>query len=225
MRRVFIAAILLCFLGLPMEAREEKSCVALTFDDGPSGKYTERLLEGLAQRNVKATFLLCGYRMEDYPELTNRIYLGGHEIGYHGYSHDNMGTMSRRRIAEELEKTGMLLPEGCEPVFLRPPGGEISDGVRQVASVRLLGLLKWSVDPKDWALKDPALVTKRVLSQVKDGDVILMHDMSDSSVTAALDIVDQLRHRGYEFLTVSELAEKRGVRIRPGETYSRFPQP
>ena len=224
MRRIIAVLLCLLLLSVPAAAEEPSLYAALTFDDGPSGRYTERLLDGLRERNVKATFLLCGYRMEEFPDLTKRIHEEGHEIGYHGFSHDNMSTMSRKKIAEELEKSGMLLPEGCRPVFLRPPGGEESDGIRQVAEVRLLGILKWSVDPKDWALHDAPRVTQRVLATVKDGDVILMHDMSDSSVTAALEIVDQLKARGYRFVTVSQLAELRGVKIRPGETYRSFPQ-
>ena len=225
MRRIFAGLLSLCLLLVPLEAEEAETYVALTFDDGPSGRYTERLLEGLQQRGVKATFLLCGYRMADFPDLTERIHREGHEIGYHGYSHDNMSAMSHRQIAEELEKSGKLLPEGCNPVFLRPPGGGITDGVRRVAKVRMLGVLKWSVDPKDWALHDAPRIISRVLGNVKDGDVILMHDMSDSSVTAALEIIDQLQKKGVQFVTVSQLAELRGVEIRPGQVYEKFPQP
>ena len=225
MRRIFAVLLCLSLLAFPAQARDPEAFVALTFDDGPSGRYTERLLEGLKQREVQATFLLCGYRMEQFPELTRRISAEGHEIGYHGFSHGDMSTMSRRKIAEELQKSGALLPPGCDPVFLRPPGGAVGDGVRQVAEVRQLSLLKWSVDPKDWAVKDAPLIISRVLKAVKDGDVILMHDMSDSSVTAALEIVDQLKQRGFRLVTVSQLAELRGVKLRPGETYSRFPQP
>lgn len=224
MRRIFAWLLCASLLLVPVRGQEEEKYVALTFDDGPSGRYTEALLEGLSKRQVKATFLLCGYRMEDFPELTERIHKEGHEIGYHGFSHDNMSAMSRRKIAEELEKSGLLLPEGCNPVFLRPPGGSISSGVQQVARVRQLGLLKWSVDPKDWALHDAPKVIGRVVNTVKDGDVILMHDMSDSSVTAALEIIDELQKQGYSFLTVSQLAELRGTAIRPGETYEAFPQ-
>ena len=224
MRRKFIIFLCLLLLMVPVRADRQEKYLALTFDDGPSGRYTERLLDGLREREVKATFLLCGYRMEDFPGLTKRIFEEGHEIGYHGFSHDNMGTMSRRKIAEELEKSGMLLPEGCRPVFLRPPGGESSDGVRQVAEVRLLSILKWSVDPRDWETHDAPRVIEKVLGTVRDGDVILMHDMSDSSVTAALEIVDRLQKEGYRFVTVSALSELRGVKLKPGVTYKSFPQ-
>ena len=224
MRRMFAVIFSVCLLILPARAREEGKYVALTFDDGPSGRYTSRLLEGLQQRGAHATFLLCGYRMEEFPELTGRIVAEGHEIGLHGFSHDSMGSMSRRQIAAELISSQKLLPEGCEPVFLRPPGGVVGDGVRQVAEVRLLGILTWSVDPRDWAVKDAPLVIHRVLNRVRDGDVVLMHDMSDSSVTAALEIVDQLKSRGYELVTVSELAKLRKGEIKPGKIYQHFPR-
>lgn len=224
MRRIFGMILCLALLVFPVRAEPAEKCVALTFDDGPSGRYTQRLLDGLKERNVKATFLLCGYRMKDFPELTARIFEEGHEIGFHGYSHDNMAQMSRKRIAQELIDSEKLLPQGCRPTFLRPPGGSEGDGVRQVAEARLLGILKWSVDPKDWAVHDAPLVIQRVLKDVKDGDVILLHDMSDSSVTAALEIVDRLQKQGYRFVTVSQLAEERAIRIRPGVTYQKFPQ-
>ena len=90
-------AILLCLTFLPLPARAaETKYVALTFDDGPSGKHTRQLLDGLYDRGVQATFLLCGYRIKEYPDIAQRIFDEGHEIGCHGYSHKNMKTMSRR---------------------------------------------------------------------------------------------------------------------------------
>lgn len=222
MRRIFMGLLCACLLLQNVEAKAPEKYVALTFDDGPSGHYTKRLLDGLQKRDVHATFLLCGYRMQEFPELTERIVSDGHEIGLHGYSHENMGQMSRRQIAAELIDSEKLLPHGCSPSFLRPPGGVVGDGVRQVAEVRLLGLLTWSVDPRDWAVKDAPLVIHRVLSRVQDGDVVLLHDMSDSSVTAALSIVDQLISRGYKLVTVSELARLRNVKIKPGRVYQHF---
>lgn len=219
-----LMAIFLCLLLLPIPCRAaEIKYVALTFDDGPSGRYTRQLLDGLAERKVKATFLLCGYRMAEFPDITQRIFSEGHEIGYHGYSHKNMQEMSRRIIAQEIIDSQDLLPEDCEPVFLRPPGGCCSDGVRQVAEARLLAILSWSVDPRDWATRDTLSVERAVMQNIRDGDIVLLHDMSASSVRAALDIIDSLQKEGFRFVTVSELAKLRGVRIKPGVTYKSFP--
>ena len=222
MRRIMAALLCVAMLAVPARSRTEKF-VALTFDDGPSGRYTRHLLEGLRERDVKATFLLCGYRIAQYPELTEQLFREGHEIGYHGYSHSPMNTMSRRDIARELENTQELLPDGCNPRFLRPPGGQSSDAVIQVAEARQLAVLGWSVDPQDWATRDAVAVESAVLGKVQDGDIILLHDMTDSSVRAALDIIDSLEKEGFRFVTVSELAELRDVRITPGQVYRSFP--
>ena len=222
MRRFLASLLMFSLLSLPAQAADSKKYVALTFDDGPSGRFTEKLLDGLALRGAKCTFLLCGYRMEQYPELTQRIFQEGHEIGYHGFSHDSMKQMSRRKIGQELIDSQALLPEDCDPVFFRPPGGFVTDGVRQVAEVRQLAILSWTVDPKDWATKSVGTIEQTVMKKVKDGDVILLHDMSASSVQAALDIVDELQKQGYRFVTASELARLRKVALKPGKVYRSF---
>lgn len=223
MRRTIALLLSLTFLILPARAVRGSKYVALTFDDGPSGKYTRALLDGLYDRGAKATFLLCGYRIKDYPDIARRIQEEGHEIGCHGYSHDSMKDMSRRQIAQEIQDTEALLPEGCRPVFLRPPGGLTSDAVRQVAQARGLAILHWSVDPHDWEIHNKAAIEKAVLEKVRDGDVILLHDMTTASVEAALDIVDALMEQDYEFVTVSELARLRGLRPKAGTVYKKFP--
>lgn len=223
MRRILALILFLAFLPLPARAAETKYA-ALTFDDGPSGRYTRQLLDGLYDRGIRATFFLCGYRIKTYPEITQRIFDEGHEIGFHGYSHKNMTTMSRREIAGEIADTHALLPEGCNPKFLRPPGGRCSDSVRQVAEARQLSILSWSVDPQDWATNNAAAIEAAVVKHVRDGDIILLHDMSSSSVKAALDIVDTLMGEGFEFVTVSELARLRNLRPKPGQAYTCFPE-
>lgn len=224
MRRILAAVLCASWLFLPVQAAEEKQYVALTFDDGPSGRYTRQLLDGLYDRGVKGTFLLCGYRIREYPEITQRIVDEGHEIGCHGFSHQNMQGLSRRSVAAEIADTQALLPPGCRVTFLRPPGGAVSDGVRQVAEAKNLAILSWSVDPKDWATHDTAAVERRVLEHIQDGDIILLHDMTTSSVRAALDIVDVLLEKNFEIVTVSELAKLRDVRLEPGKTYCCFPR-
>lgn len=223
MRRLMCIVLCLSFLALPVSGEESPGYLALTFDDGPSGRFTRQLLDGLQQRGVQATFFLCGYRIREYPQEAQRIIRDGHEVGCHGFSHNNMQYMSRREVAAEIKDMQAMLPEGTRIRFLRPPGGCCSDNVRQVAEAMNLAILSWSVDPKDWATKDAAAVERTVLRQVKDGDIILLHDMTESSVNAALDIIDRLMDQGYRFVTVSDLAAYRRARIRAGKTYCAFP--
>ena len=222
MRKICLVLCLSLLLPLPASAAEEPKYIALTFDDGPSGEFTRQLLEGLSDRGAKATFFLCGYRAEQYPELAERIFQEGHEIGIHGYSHRDMRPMSRREIAAEIRKTKEVLPAKCPVRLLRPPGGCCSDAVDQVAGALGLAVAGWSLDPQDWATRDTAAVSRTVLDQVKDGDIILMHDMSASSVSAALSIVETLQSRGFTFVTVSELARLRDTRLIPGGHYRCF---
>lgn len=223
MRRFLAVLLCLGLLSPPPVRGAEPKYVALTFDDGPSGRFTRRLLEGLAQRQVQATFFLCGYRLKIYPELAQQIVQAGHEIGLHGYSHKNMATLSRQALEKELADTRALLPVGYTAAFLRPPGGNVPNQVSQIAQKEDLALLLWSVDPRDWATHDASAVEAAVISQVHDGDVILLHDLSDSSVDAALSIVDRLQENGFLFVTVSCLAQLRGVTLQPGKTYTCFP--
>lgn len=223
MRRILAIFLSLCLFIIPPVRAEEPQYVALTFDDGPSGRFTRRLLTGLEERQVQATFLLCGYRLEIYPQLAQQIHDAGHEIGLHGYSHKDMTTLSKKQLQKEIDDTCALLPPGCEAVFLRPPGGSSAAQVTQVAAQNHLALLMWSVDPRDWAVHDAAAVEAAVISQVQDGDVILLHDLSDSSVDAALSIIDRLQHEGFQFVTVSQLASLRDIALQPGKTYTCFP--
>lgn len=220
----WLALLILCFnlLCVPVRAAENERLVALTFDDGPSGRFTRKLLDGLDERGASATFFLCGYRVEQYPDLTQQIVQEGHEIGLHGYSHKCMRDMCQRDTALEIRKVVELLPDGCEIAFLRPPGGLCSVCIQTVAEEFGLSLLHWSVDPKDWAIDDAKSIEHAVISSVRDGDVILLHDMSDSSVEAALAIVDTLQKQGFRFVTASELADARGVTLDPGVEYSHF---
>ena len=225
MKRLMILILCAVLLVIPVRAEENEKLVALTFDDGPSGKYTRKLLDGLEERGARATFLLCGYRMEQYPELTERIFREGHEIGLHGYSHKTMKSMCVAEVTQEIEKAVSLLPEGCKASFLRSPGGTCGECVLTAAKKQGLSILHWSVDPRDWATHNVEAIEQDILCHVQDGDVILLHDMSDSSVDAALAIIDKLKSQGYRFVTASELAEAKGVTLVPGEKYCRFGQP
>ena len=225
MRR-WIAILLALVLGLGTTARgAEEKYVALTFDDGPSGRFTRHLLAGLEERQAVATFFLCGYRLEQYPDLAGEILDKGHEIGHHGYSHDAMNAMSRSSLERELTRTEEILLEqtGEAPRLLRPPGGCCNNLVRELARNHGLALVTWSVDPRDWATGNRDAIVRSVVERAGDGDIILLHDMSDSSVDAALEIVDRLQSQGFRFVTVSQLASLRGDAPQAGCLYTAFP--
>lgn len=223
MRRFLAMILCVSLLVIPVRADTQTKYAVLTFDDGPSGRFTRRLLDGLKERGVKATFLLCGYRIREYPEEAQRIADEGHEIGIHGYSHDCMCCMTREQVDREILDTAALLPEGAHPIFLRPPGGKCGDAMSAAAKCQGLAVLHWSLDSRDWATKDAETLVRRVADNVSDGDVILMHDMYDSSVDAALAIIDLLTERGYCFVTATQLVQLRGIELRPGTVYRSFP--
>lgn len=198
--------------------------VALTFDDGPTAGVTARLLDGLRERFVPATFFLCGYRMDRCPELLRRMADEGHELGIHGQTHRYLHDCPAETVRQELTATADRIADLCgvRPTLFRPPGGLTGGAVKPTAAELGLSIILWSVDPQDWATHDSGTVVQRILSTVKDGDIILLHDLSDSSVAAAMTVIDTLEAEGYRFCTVSELAFLRGTVPRAGEVYCRF---
>ena len=214
----------LALLAAPVQASEEEKWAALTFDDGPSGALTERLLDGLAARGVKATFFVCGYRVAEYPEALRRIAAEGHEIGLHSEKHDYMQKMGYEAVLDDLTRCREAVLDCCgaQARLFRPPGGLYSETVLRASSELDLSVILWSVDPEDWDAKKAASVLPTIRKEVFPGSIILMHDLHGSSIDAALTAIDELRAQGYRFCTVSELAEKSGTALRPGEIYSSF---
>lgn len=178
--------------------------VALTFDDGPHPVYTPQLLDGLKECGVHATFFVVGKNILGNEALLKRMETEGHLIGNHTYSHVKLSELDIARACAEVEKTNALICEvtGKEPEFIRPPFGEWKKAME--CSFEMIPVL-WDVDPLDWTTKNTALVVERVLKDTKPGDIILLHDYYQSSVDAALEIVDALTERGYKFVTVDEL--------------------
>lgn len=213
----------LCCPNAP--AQQAPSYIALTFDDGPSGRITRRLLEGLEDRGVRATFFLCGYRLKEYPQIAPLIAADGHEIGLHGYSHDSMKNMDRQTLLKELHRTRHLILEqtGIRSVLLRPPGGLCGEVLGQVAAAEGMPLVLWSLDTKDWARQDASFVADQIIKNAKDGDIVLLHDMQMSTVDGVFQAIDVLARQGFRFVTVSHLAELRGIALRGGVQYTRFP--
>lgn len=178
--------------------------IALTFDDGPHPYCTEQLLDGLKERDVKATFFVLGKHAELYPELVKRMSREGHLVGNHTYSHIQLNQSNREKFKEELIKTNELLKQltGQEIQYVRPPYGTWDKKFEK--ELNMFPVL-WTIDPLDWSSRNVAGIVKKVEDKAKENAIILMHDEYDTTVTAALQIVDELKAQGYEFVTVDEL--------------------
>ena len=178
--------------------------VALTFDDGPSKHWTEGLLDGLKERNVKATFFLIGANAEANPTLVERMVREGHLIGNHTYSHVQLTTISHEAAYREIDEANEVLSaavgEGIH--YIRPPFGSWQEGLDSLVDMQVV---LWDVDPQDWKVQNTDRIVDNVLKDVKDGDIVLLHDVYRESVEAALQIIDELQERGYEFVRVDEL--------------------
>lgn len=210
------ALLIMCFVwrgtsekGQPVSAsgavqkQLEAPKLALTFDDGPS-VYTEGLLEGLKERGVKASFFLLGKNIQGKEEVVKEMYQEGHLIGNHTYNHVQLTKLPQKEAKAEIEKTSNLIYTitGQYTTFVRPPYGEWRKDLEY--AVTMLPVF-WSVDPRDWNTDNAEAVVKMVENNVEEGDIILLHDSSKSSVQAALRIVDDLSAQGYEFVTVEEM--------------------
>ena len=225
MKKLLCLLAVLALLARPLRAEAApQRYLALTFDDGPSGELTEQLLEGLAERQVHATFFVCAYRIAQFPDTLSHIAAAGHEIGLHSSRHDYMQKMDYAAALQDLTSCMQTVEDCCgvRARLFRPPGGLYSDALLQAAKDADLSVILWSVDPCDWdEAGDGVLPT--VLSEAHDGRIILMHDLSAHSVTCALQAIDRLMAQGYEFCTVSQLAQLRGTALAPGEVYTGFP--
>lgn len=196
------AAVKTGMLRTPSACEEKK--IALTFDDGPHPVYTEMLLDGLQERNVKVTFFILGKQAEAYPEIVNRIAQEGHLIGNHTYSHVQYSSSRELQFGEELVKTNEILKDitGQDIMFVRPPYG--SWNKKYETQLNMFPVL-WTVDPLDWRTSNASKVVRSVLAKASENDIILMHDCYQSTVTAALEIIDTLQKEGFVFVTVDEL--------------------
>ena len=183
---------------------EDHPEIALTFDDGPHEVYTEQLLDGLKERGVQATFFLIGQNIEEKEAVVQRMKEEGHLIGNHTYHHVNLKKISESKAEEEIVMTCNKIYDtvGICTSFVRPPFGEWKQNLD--FDITMIPV-SWNVDSLDWTTENVDKTVKRVVKDVEEGDIILMHDIYASSVEAALRIVDILQEKGYEFVTVDEL--------------------
>ena len=201
-----------------VELPEGQKLIALTFDDGPRRSTTTRLLDGLAERGVKATFFLIGAQVEHNEDLIRRMDAEGHQIGIHTYDHVSLTGLSKADFDAQVAVTRQKLMDilGHNDFLLRPPYGMLDESVKRWAGCPII---LWSIDPEDWRDQNTRRVAAEVVAEARDGGIILMHDIFPESVDAALEIVDALHAQGYLFCTVDQLFAARGIPLEAGESY------
>lgn len=220
-RMLSILLILGCLLTLlPTTASASRGgkLIALTFDDGP-GPYTNRLLDGLAERGVKVTFFVQGMNADVYGNTIRRIYTEGHQLASHTYNHPTLSTQSDSEVRWQVNRTEEILNGKLGKSFhyiLRPPYGDYTS---RVLSLINTPAIIWSVDPVDWKYRNANTVRDNILSGAFDGAIVLAHDIHSTTVDGALMAIDQLLAQGYEFVTVNELYRRRGRSMTNGELY------
>lgn len=209
---LLLTAVVPAMAATPSETNGDYKLLAITFDDGPSA-YTERLLDGLARLNAKATFFMVGRSIEQRPDIPVRMVAEGHEIANHSYSHP---TLTYSNVSYQLGKTNELLAryDGKPNHLVRAPYG--SDAARSAYNAPVIWV---NLNVNDYMRTDPYGMARDVMKVVKDGDIFLFHDTHSTSVDAALIVIEELQKQGYEFVTVSELFRRRGVEPKNGVRY------
>lgn len=212
---LFFLSYILC---IPAEAETkvyrqvetDRKQIALTFDDGPHPRLTPEILAILEQYHTPATFFMIGVNVNQYPQTAREVIAAGHEVGNHTYTHSHISRLNESTLETELEKCEDVLEELCEyrPHLFRPPEGAVTSYVEHCSERGDYTMILWSIDTHDWAHRSAADIVDTVLSQVRPGSIILMHDYigTDSHTAEALSVfLPELLRRGYEPVTVSRL--------------------
>ncbi|WP_276356608.1 polysaccharide deacetylase family protein [Cohnella caldifontis] len=193
--------------------KEARKVVALTFDDGPDGKYTPKVLDILKEHGVKATFFLVGTQVEKYPDTAKRIMDEGHDIGNHSWSHQDLAKMTAKQLDVQILQTQDAIEKatGYRPDLVRAPNGSLSDGLISYLHDQHLSHVYWTVDPRDWAGTSVATMRENVRKHTRPGGIILLHSFGgrknalDHTLKLLPLVIEDLKKAGYEFGTVDEM--------------------
>ena len=182
--------------------------IALTFDDGPHPVYTLQLLNILRRMHTPATFFVVGEQVEKNPGLVRLEVAEGNEVGDHTYDHINLTVVPPELVGYEVDRCNAAITQatGAPVRFFRPPGGEYNGSVVREISPHGFITTLWTADPGDFSKPAPALILKRTLAHLGNGAIILLHDGIPDTLQALPGIITAARQRGYQFVTLSQLA-------------------
>lgn len=199
--------------GVVNQVKTSKKLVAFTFDDGPDGKYTPKILDILKQYNVKATFYMVGTQAERFPEVIKRIKEEGHGIGNHSWSHPQMPKLSESDMRNQIQKTDDAIAAaiGTPATTFRPPYGATNKALEAMLHERGQSVVNWSVDTRDWAGTSPRSMIQNVKDHTTPGGIVLMHSFGNkyvpNTIAALPEMITHLQQNGYEFVTVDQLLD------------------
>ena len=198
-----------------------KPMVALTFDDGPQPSVGNRIMDCLAQYGGKATFFMVGERVGSYKTEVQRMVAEGHEVANHTMNHKYLQKLGAAQIQAQVNNGNDAIQAACgvRPTLLRLPGGNHNAAVLANAG---MPMIQWNIDTLDWKTRNADKTVAAVLNHVKDGDIILMHELYGATGDAVLRIVPELHKRGFQMVTVSQMAAAKGKTLEAGKLYSSF---
>lgn len=204
-----------------IEKLQNKKVIAFTFDDGPNKKTTEYLINEVEKMDARVTFFVLGSRISYNEDTIKKAFINGNEIGSHTYSHRNLVKLTDDEVKDEINKTNHIIESviGVEPKLLRAPYGSIND---KIVSYSNMSIINWSIDSNDWRLKNRDLIKKEILNYAADGKVVLVHDIYEESVHGAILAMKELEKQGYEFVTISEMAQLKEQTLETGVIYREF---
>ncbi|KXU16049.1 Peptidoglycan N-acetylglucosamine deacetylase [Streptococcus oralis] len=188
--------------------KKNKKVVALTFDDGPNPSTTPQALDTLAKYGVKATFFVLGKNISGNEDLLKRMKSEGHVIGNHSWDHPVLSKLSLEDAKKQITDTEDLLTQvlGSSSKLMRPPYGAITDDIRNNLD---LSFIMWDVDSLDWKSRNETAILTEIQHQARNGSIILMHDIHETTVHCLPKVIEYLKSEGYEFVTVPELLNGR----------------
>lgn len=196
---------------------KSKKMIALTFDDGPNYN-TSKVIDVLNKYDIKATFFVLGSRAINNKNILKKMADSGMEIGNHTYNHLLLTKYDENKIRSEIEDTSEVIYSATKkrPKLLRPSYGSVNNKIKKVAN---MPIIIWDIDTLDWKYHNSKRITSRVVNKVRDGDIILMHDIYSASLNALSNIIPILQGNGYEFVTIDELFYYKGISLENGKVY------
>ena len=216
---IFYDVAILARKGTFYAGHSKNKLVALTFDDGPSPRWTPQILSALKQAGIKATFFMVGEHVQKYPDIARSVVSEGHEVGNHSYSHHVFHYYKTNEITDEIKETEQVIREttGVTTNYFRPPRGWLTKSGKNIINKLGYKVVLWSLNSKDWVTFDSKHIVKYLVRNIRSGDIILFHDSGGimglgtegggrhETIKTIPRLAKELREKGYKFVTVKEL--------------------